>query len=74
VARRKSYAPNVRLWGRAAQAKIKLIDPDRHIVLTAPHPTSRMARGFRGSRPFSSANAALESRQASAIDWSLGDH
>jgi len=61
------------LWGLAAQAKIKLIDQDRHIVLTAAHPAARLAQGFRGSRPFSSANAALESRRAPAIDWSLGD-
>lgn len=61
------------LWGRAARAKIKFIDQDRHIVLTAAHPAARLAQGFRGSKPFSSANAALGSRGAPAIDWSLGD-
>lgn len=61
------------LWGRAAQAKIKLIDQDRHIVLTAPHPASRLAQGFRGHKPFSSANAALKLRGMPAIEWSLGD-
>jgi len=61
------------LWGRAAQAKIKLIDQDRHIVLTAAHPSPLSAKGFRDMRPFSSANAALKSQRAPAIDWSLGD-
>jgi len=61
------------LWGRAAQAKIELIDQGRHIVLMATHPSPLSAKGFRGSRPFSSANAALESRGSPAIDWSLGD-
>lgn len=62
------------LWGRAAQAKIKLIDADRHVVLTAPHPAARLAQGFRGSKPFGSANAALKLRGSPTIDWSLVDH
>jgi uracil-DNA glycosylase len=61
------------LWGRVAQAKIKLIDHDQHVVLTAPHPAARLAQGFRGSKPFSSANAALKLHGKPVIDWSLAD-
>ena len=60
------------LWGRHAQAKASLIDPSRHLVLTAPHPSPLSARtGFFGSKPFSSVNRYLESRGEEPIDWSL---
>lgn len=43
---------------------------DRHLVLTAPHPSPLSAyRGFFGSRPFSRANAFLQSRGRGRIDW-----
>jgi uracil-DNA glycosylase len=64
------------LWGRAAQAKRDLIDP-RHIVLASNHPSPLSASGrpvpFRGSRPFSTANAALEAVGQPPIDWRLND-
>lgn len=59
------------LWGKPAQAKASLID-DRHIILTAPHPSPLSSyRGFFGSSPFSSANAALNEFGRSPIDWAL---
>ncbi|TAN08260.1 MAG: uracil-DNA glycosylase [Rhodanobacteraceae bacterium] len=60
------------LWGSYAQAKGKLIDRQRHCVLTAPHPSPLSAhRGFLGCRHFSKANQYLESRDRPPIDWSL---
>jgi uracil-DNA glycosylase len=60
------------LWGQAAQSKIRLIDQTRHIILTAAHPSPRSSKGFRDTRPFGGANAALEARGVPAIDWGLG--
>jgi uracil-DNA glycosylase len=58
------------LWGKYAHKKTKLIDHDKHTVLLADHPSPLSARkGFFGSRPFSAANAALESKGQTPIDW-----
>ena len=59
------------LWGNYARGKATLIDPGRHLILEAAHP-SPLARGaFFGSRPFSQANAYLTSIGKSPINWSL---
>lgn len=59
------------LWGKPAQSKIKRINP-KHKILTAPHPSPLSSyRGFFGSKPFSQANAFLESHQLLSIDWCL---
>ena len=58
------------LWGSYAIAKRKLIDPSRHYVLTAPHPSPLSAyRGFFGCRHFSQANAILQQQGLQPIDW-----
>jgi uracil-DNA glycosylase/endonuclease III len=58
------------LWGKHAQKKAKLIDRGKHTILAANHPSPLSARqGFFGSRPFSSANAALERKGQAPIDW-----
>ncbi|KAF1015070.1 MAG: Uracil-DNA glycosylase [Stenotrophomonas maltophilia] len=60
------------LWGSYAQQKGKVIDTRRHRVLKAPHPSPLSAhRGFLGCRHFSAANAYLEQRGQTPIDWSL---
>jgi uracil-DNA glycosylase len=60
------------LWGSYAQKKGQLIDRSRHCVLEAPHPSPLSAhRGFLGCRHFSKANAYLEGRGHTPIDWSL---
>lgn len=60
------------LWGSPAQAKGRLLDRHRHLVLTAPHPSPLSAhRGFLGCRHFSQANAWLVARGQAPIDWSL---
>jgi uracil-DNA glycosylase len=62
------------LWGSHARKKAERIPElqgaDRHLVLTAPHPSPLSAHsGFFGSRPFSKANAFLEAKGRGAIDW-----
>ena len=60
------------LWGSYAQAKGKLIDRSRHLVLKAPHPSPLSAhRGFLGCRHFSMSNQYLESNGRTPVDWSL---
>lgn len=60
------------LWGAYAQAKGKVIDPRRHRVLRAPHPSPLSAhRGFLGCRHFSMANEFLSRRGIAPIDWRL---
>lgn len=60
------------LWGGYALRKGSVIDRDRHLVLTAPHPSPLSAhRGFLGCRHFSQANAWLAARGEPPIDWSL---
>ena len=60
------------LWGSYAQAKGKLIDRQRHLVLKAPHPSPLSAhRGFIGCGHFSRANEYLHDRGHRPIDWHL---
>ncbi|MFT6032367.1 MAG: uracil-DNA glycosylase [Arenicella sp.] len=59
------------LWGAYAQKKGRSIDPHRHLVLSASHPSPLSAyRGFFGCRHFSKANDYLENNGKVAIDWS----
>ena len=60
------------LWGSYAQKKGRVIDAQKHLVLTAPHPSPLSAhRGFFGCGHFSSANAYLKSHQNTEINWQL---
>ena len=60
------------LWGSPAQAKGRRVDPRRHLVLRAPHPSPLSAhRGFIGCAHFSQANAYLEAHGLAPIDWRL---
>jgi uracil-DNA glycosylase len=60
------------LWGSPAQAKGRLLDTSRHLVLKARHPSPLSAHsGFFGCRHFSQANAWLERHGQAPIDWSL---
>ncbi|UOQ42782.1 uracil-DNA glycosylase [Halobacillus salinarum] len=60
------------LWGRHAQQKASAVDPDKHKIISSPHPSPLAAhRGFFGSRPFSRANEFLKSAGWKPIDWSL---
>jgi uracil-DNA glycosylase len=58
------------LWGSYAMKKGAVIDRDRHLVLTAPHPSPLSAhRGFFGCRHFSKANTWLEKHGGIPISW-----
>lgn len=60
------------LWGRPAQLKGSIIDPSRHHVLKAAHPSPFSAdRGFFGCRHFSKTNRILEKAGRPPIDWQL---
>lgn len=59
------------LWGASAQKAAKLIDQDKHLVLSAAHP-SPLARGaFFGSQPFSQTNTYLRKQGKEPINWEL---
>ena len=60
------------LWGKPAQAKMSMLNNDKHLVLTAPHPSPLSAyRGFFGCRHFSRANEFLEKNGFKPIDWQI---
>ena len=61
------------LWGAYAQKKGAFIDREKHLVLTAPHPSPLAAhRGFFGSKPFSQTNAYLTEHGMETIQWFPG--
>lgn len=58
------------LWGSHAQKKGAIINPKRHFVLKAPHPSPLSAhRGFLGCGHFSKANRYLSEHGKSPIQW-----
>ena len=59
------------LWGAYAQRKGRLIDRQRHHVLTAAHPSPLAANrgGWFGCRHFSQTNTFLRAQNSSAIHW-----
>ncbi|MBC6428520.1 MAG: uracil-DNA glycosylase [Cellvibrionales bacterium] len=60
------------LWGSYAQRKGAQIDPAKHLILKAPHPSPLSAqRGFFGCRHFSQANTYLRQQNIPEIDWRL---
>jgi uracil-DNA glycosylase len=60
------------LWGSYAQKKAAFVDQQRHLVLRSAHPSPLSAHnGFLGSRPFSKANAYLQSIGKDPVDWRL---
>ena len=60
------------LWGKFAQSKAQLIDPEKHLILKAAHPSPLSAyNGFFGCKHFSKTNEWLLAHQQTAIDWQL---
>ncbi|MFC4174726.1 uracil-DNA glycosylase [Microvirga sp. GCM10011540] len=60
------------LWGGPARKRASLIDGDKHLVIEAGHPSPlNRLRDFRGTRPFSRANAWLAQKGLEPIDWPL---
>lgn len=61
------------LWGNYAKAKSALIDANKHLILTASHP-SPLARGaFFGCKHFSKCNNYLKANGKTPIDWDLNN-
>lgn len=59
------------LWGNFARGKKSLIDPSRHLILEAAHPSPLAGGAFFGCRHFSKANAYLAANGKTPIDWKL---
>jgi len=58
------------LWGKYAQAKAGLIDHNKHLILTAAHPSPFSAyNGFFGCNHFILANEYLERNGEKGVDW-----
>ena len=60
------------LWGVYANKKSELIDSNKHLILSAAHPSPFSAhKGFFGCRHFSKTNNYLKSSNQELIDWRL---
>ena len=61
------------LWGAYAQRKGQRIDPNKHLVLKAAHPSPLAANrgGFFGCKVFSKTNNYLKHNGIEPIDWQL---
>lgn len=58
------------LWGKPAELKAKNVDSNRHLLLTAPHPSPLSSyRGFFGCKHFSMCNEYLLKTGQTAIEW-----
>ena len=59
------------LWGTYAQNKGKYIDPSKHLILKAKHPSPLSANfgGWFGERHFSKCNAFLTNMHFEPIQW-----
>ncbi|MBQ7268499.1 MAG: uracil-DNA glycosylase [Bacteroidales bacterium] len=59
------------LWGNFARSKRGLIDPARHFVLEAAHPSPLAGGAFFGCRHFSKTNEILRNAGKTPIEWKL---
>ncbi|MDD4815595.1 MAG: uracil-DNA glycosylase [Clostridia bacterium] len=58
------------LWGNNAKVFAPLIDKDKHIILSAPHPSPLSAyNGFFGCKHFSKINEILIKNKKTPINW-----
>jgi len=61
------------LWGAYAQKKVQLlhihIDPTKHLILKAAHPSPLSVTGFLGCSHFSQANVFLKKHHLPEINW-----
>ena len=59
------------LWGAYARSKARLIDPTRHLILEAAHPSPLSANrgGWFGCGHFVKANQYLVSKGKTPIQW-----
>jgi uracil-DNA glycosylase len=59
------------LWGNFAKAKSALINAQKHLILTAAHPSPLAGGAFFGCRHFSRCNEYLRAHGLGEIDWDL---
>jgi uracil-DNA glycosylase len=60
------------LWGGPARKRAELVDRTKHLVVEAGHPSPlNRLNDFRGTKPFSRANAWLVDKGLAPIDWRL---
>ncbi len=59
------------LWGRYAMGKKTLIDPLKHHILTAAHPSPLARDAFQGCGHFVKANELLNKLKLKKIDWQI---
>lgn len=60
------------LWGSYAIKKSALIDANKHLILTAVHPSPlSVYRGFYGCKHFSQTNSYLQAHGLKPIDWQV---
>ena len=60
------------LWGGPARRRAILVDRQKHLVLEAGHPSPlNRLNDFRGTRPFSRANAWLEQHGVAPVAWAF---
>lgn len=59
------------LWGKYAQQKAKMVDSNKHYILTSAHPSPLSARYFFDNKHFSKTNQYLQQVGKQPIDWSL---
>lgn len=60
------------LWGGPARKRAERIDGKKHLVIEAGHPSPlNRLKDFRGTRPFSRANAWLVEKGLEPVDWRL---
>lgn len=58
------------LWGNYARSKRNLIDPMKHLILEAPHPSPFSAyTGFFGCKHFSRCNEYLKRNGKTPVEW-----
>lgn len=61
------------LWGNYARSKKPLIDPQRHTILEAAHPSPLARDAFKGCSHFSKTNSILSNQGETPINWSLDE-
>jgi uracil-DNA glycosylase len=59
------------LWGNNAQRKCQIIDPTKHFILKAAHPSPLSVTGFLSCKHFSKTNEILKKQGKTPIDWDL---
>ena len=58
------------LWGNYAKQKQEIINKEKHLILTAAHPSPYSAgNGFFGCKHFSKANEYLKQYDKEPIIW-----